>query len=819
LSRNKADVLELRQEVAINAQNTQAEMTIKTITDSHEGFQKEFVEKLESLIRSNKESHNQTRKSLLYALGQARSTEMSILYSLRFPTMRDRRLEIPEAHRRTFGWIYDESRVGDWPWDNFVEWLERGSGLYWINGKAGSGKSTLMRYIFDNEKTRHHLRVWAQNSQLEIAGFFFWNSGSVDQRSQTGLFRSLLFQALHTQPDLVCHIFPQEYAEASSTLGHGLPLEWNWSLASLKAAFKRWIDFAPASSKLCFFIDGLDEYAGEQEEIVEFFKTISSSTINHIKICVSSRPWVVFDEAFESLPSLRLQDLTLRDITSYVEDELQGHRKMQLPREEFPDDAAALVNEIVTKASGVFLWVAIVVRSLLHGLRNRDDIEILQKRLRELPSDLATLYSHMLGVVEPLYQGQASKIFRIFDTMAHVHEWVNPLELELATTESSLQPAEEKLQNDMTDREIQSRCEKLSTHLKTRCAGLLEKTEIIDYHDGNIREMSSKVNYLHRTVKEFLETQDGRKVLVQSEGADFNPDISAISSCITRLKRYVFIDSSGRRRIATTHGIWTCILRAMKYARSADISGNTSYIAAMEELKSVAMRLWEKERESTRNIEAHKWESFDEKEFLNKAIEHQLLAYVRAKIRNNKSNILWAENQLRLLLVDIIRSFVEDPGRILTIEELLEIGVNPNQLWKGNSPWQHFLTLIHSKVGILYSKQFDLSAQARIFKSMLEHGASPFTTCTWNHQVPSRMDHFGSESPRAHFHTIEAVIDDVFEQSERVELKTLLNERILKSTSQIAEAHPKISWFGVSTGKRMRGVEEQASRKRKAFKR
>jgi lipid II:glycine glycyltransferase (peptidoglycan interpeptide bridge formation enzyme) len=73
--------LELQQEVAINAQNTQAEKTIKTITDSHEGFQKEFIEQLESLIQSNKDSHNQTRKSLLYALGQARSTEMSILAS------------------------------------------------------------------------------------------------------------------------------------------------------------------------------------------------------------------------------------------------------------------------------------------------------------------------------------------------------------------------------------------------------------------------------------------------------------------------------------------------------------------------------------------------------------------------------------------------------------------------------------------------------------------------------------------------------------------------------------------------------------------
>lgn len=38
-------------------------------------------------------------------------------------------------------------------WNDFVAWLEEGDGLYWIAGKAGSGKSTLMKYIASHPST------------------------------------------------------------------------------------------------------------------------------------------------------------------------------------------------------------------------------------------------------------------------------------------------------------------------------------------------------------------------------------------------------------------------------------------------------------------------------------------------------------------------------------------------------------------------------------------------------------------------------------------------------------------------------------------
>lgn len=43
-----------------------------------------------------------------------------------------------------------------------------------------------------------------------VATFFFWNSGTQEQRSQVGLLRSLLFQILHHQPALMHLVFPEK---------------------------------------------------------------------------------------------------------------------------------------------------------------------------------------------------------------------------------------------------------------------------------------------------------------------------------------------------------------------------------------------------------------------------------------------------------------------------------------------------------------------------------------------------------------------------------------------------------------------------------
>ena len=72
-----------------------------------------------------------------------------VLHSLNFPQLKERHSRIIEAHRANFDWVLKRDLSRGVPWANFVKYLTSGGGtksVYWMNGKAGSGKSTLMRY-------------------------------------------------------------------------------------------------------------------------------------------------------------------------------------------------------------------------------------------------------------------------------------------------------------------------------------------------------------------------------------------------------------------------------------------------------------------------------------------------------------------------------------------------------------------------------------------------------------------------------------------------------------------------------------------------
>jgi hypothetical protein len=149
-----------------------------------------------------------------------------ILASLRFESIGERFEAVDESHAATFDWIfrpiqgtiqYAEGRR----WGEFGAWLESGTGLYWINGKAGSGKSTLMKYIVSHGKTSSLLGQWAGNLKLCTGAFFFWNSGSKQQCSQAGLFRSLLHDILGQHPELIPTVLPAQWGARYSAKCQG----------------------------------------------------------------------------------------------------------------------------------------------------------------------------------------------------------------------------------------------------------------------------------------------------------------------------------------------------------------------------------------------------------------------------------------------------------------------------------------------------------------------------------------------------------------------------------------------------------------------
>ena len=138
----------------------------------------------------------------------AYSKELRIVESLRYAEITEREERIVSAHPRTFDWLFTEtpSKSRNRPPVSLLHWLRASSGSYWISGRAGSGKSTLMKYLYQHKKTLAALKTWAGEKQLVTARFFFWHAGTEMQKSQKGLLQTLLFHILKECPQMVSSV-------------------------------------------------------------------------------------------------------------------------------------------------------------------------------------------------------------------------------------------------------------------------------------------------------------------------------------------------------------------------------------------------------------------------------------------------------------------------------------------------------------------------------------------------------------------------------------------------------------------------------------
>lgn len=67
----------------------------------------------------------------------------ALLAWLSFPRMHTRRETIKIAHQNTFQWILKEDKDDAQDPVGFTKWLKQEKSVFWVSGKAGSGKSTV----------------------------------------------------------------------------------------------------------------------------------------------------------------------------------------------------------------------------------------------------------------------------------------------------------------------------------------------------------------------------------------------------------------------------------------------------------------------------------------------------------------------------------------------------------------------------------------------------------------------------------------------------------------------------------------------------
>ncbi|GAB1319895.1 hypothetical protein MFIFM68171_10105 [Madurella fahalii] len=482
------------------------------------------LERLQSNMLQEMQS---SRGNMALEISPPKKQELQRLYiqTFEYDDLSYRESTITNAYKDTFKWMFQhtpERRNAC-----FMEWLESDSPLFWITGKAGSGKSTLMKYVADfqggslgADQCRQHLEKWANGRRLIFASFYFWASGTAEQASARGLYQSLLFQLLQESPDIIPRIVPGEW-ESAYLFGCNFKPKSNSNLQKLLISAVREITEGGAS--VCLFIDGLDEFDGDHTSLLSLTHDILK--INHVKVCVSSRPWVVFEDAFGQAANLRLQDLTYPDIKLYVESEFtkdQGFKRLQA-RE--PTYATALLEEIVNKSAGVFLWVTLVVRALLSCMSHDDRISDLKRKLDLLPEDLENLYAAILESLDPFYFEHASQYIRLV-----LSSETPPDALLVSFVDDSVEDPDFAIRlsiQPIDSESIKTKAETLRRRLNSRCKGLLELGPEPHY----------RVELLHKTVRDFIKKPEVSRRM-HDASKDFDLNLQLCSAYLALLKTY-----------------------------------------------------------------------------------------------------------------------------------------------------------------------------------------------------------------------------------------------------------------------------------------
>jgi type II secretory ATPase GspE/PulE/Tfp pilus assembly ATPase PilB-like protein len=131
---------------------------LKTITSQTEIIRKrQHAESSLASMRHHEVLHAVTRqKRGTYSIQDVTHKITSSLYYTRKD---DRYDDIDAAHRDTFNWALEGRAKGSTSWPSLTDWLQHDGGVYWISGKAGSGKSTLMKYLYQDPRFTEALKL------------------------------------------------------------------------------------------------------------------------------------------------------------------------------------------------------------------------------------------------------------------------------------------------------------------------------------------------------------------------------------------------------------------------------------------------------------------------------------------------------------------------------------------------------------------------------------------------------------------------------------------------------------------------------------
>lgn len=437
-----------------------------------------------------------------------------------------------------------------------------------------------------------------------------------------------------------------------------------------------------------------------------------------------------------------------------------------------------IMNELtaflVDTASGVFLWVRLVVHELLRAARDGATFSELVDKAHQLPRDLDSYFTRFIDSIPLEYRQEASQLFQIALHDENSFTALHGLRLLDLSYLGSFQEASRSHGQDVvtavgpeTITELEARLESTARRINSRCRGLIEcyympgdvehfvgfpalpepnemehETSASSSDDQSTLRLlvacNHHVAFIHRSLRDFLLSPDVLQKLEAYSGGPFN---TRLFLCRARLAQIRSLNHEGdQKRAQLALGLSSYVLSALG---TKDLKYCDESVLIAAQLRPVV--------ESLGRVRAHKaanqgWylsTSFHECEpevpdFLGVAIDFDLVAYLKKELT---AETMRTKRGLSVLNCILIGRFSDYLGFDITIGNqypnievlriALNLGADPNEDCDGVSIWAEFILLLDTLATRGAPPAEAQRAHAEAIRALLEHGADPELPSSW----------------------------------------------------------------------------------------
>ena len=336
-----------------------------------------------------------------------------------------------------------------------MRWYDSPEGAFlWIQGKPGSGKSTLCKKIYERLKTHHNLMDFDALDQTTksgapmpnppkgntvLASFFFSLRGAKTETSNTQMLQSLLYQILYQQRWL--YPFFRDSYRALRPRAESREATVAWNFEALHRVFRNLAKVTLPDQRLEIYllVDALDESEKEERDRVlallqDIGRKQTPPTSCVFKCVLASRPEddikssIIKNRTSHLIPEdknkgdiqsnnvgnaishLILEDKNKDDIKTVIEVKLKLLRDSATdsPKTSETQSAAARPEDtelgellkfaagyLESKAQGVFIWVEIATRELEKLFAKGYTPGRVKEILKRFPVELGPFYKRI----------------------------------------------------------------------------------------------------------------------------------------------------------------------------------------------------------------------------------------------------------------------------------------------------------------------------------------------------------------------------------------------------------------------------------------